>query len=126
MYFVSFSCSGANQSLFRPYSFCHLTTDSLCSHWDYSLSLSLPPPPLLPPSNSPSLPDVDVLPASRITDIVGASSLSDEEIQRLIELLLEKSNANAEWEGVSEYSSQCRPSLLVGVVTQLRGAEWHY
>lgn len=44
----------------------------------------------------------DVISASRITDIVGGSSLTDEEIQRLIELLLEKSNANAEWEGVSE------------------------
>lgn len=42
-----------------------------------------------------------MLPASRINDIVGASSLSDEEIQRLIELLLEKSNANSEWEAVS-------------------------
>jgi len=38
---------------------------------------------------------------SRITGILEASSLSDGEIQRLIELLLEKSNANEEWEGVS-------------------------
>lgn len=43
----------------------------------------------------------DVLPASRIEDIVTASSLTDEEIQPLIELLLEKSNANSEWEAVS-------------------------
>ncbi len=41
------------------------------------------------------------MPASRITDILDASSLSDGEIQRLIELLLEKSNANEEWEAVS-------------------------
>ena len=42
---------------------------------------------------------------SRITDILEASSLSDGEIQRLIELLLEKSNANEEWEGVSRGGS---------------------
>lgn len=40
----------------------------------------------------------DGLPAARIVDIVSASSLTDEEIEPLIELLLEKSNANLEWE----------------------------
>lgn len=43
----------------------------------------------------------DGLPAARIVDIVNASSLSDEEIEPLIELLLAKSNANSEWEAVS-------------------------
>lgn len=38
---------------------------------------------------------------SHVTEILAASSLSDEEIQRLIELLLEKSNTNNEWEAVS-------------------------
>lgn len=48
------------------------------------------------------LPDSqDVLPASRISAIVGASSLTDEEIQWLIGQLLEKSKANSEWEAVS-------------------------
>ena len=42
------------------------------------------------------------MPASRITDIVGASTLTDDEIQQLIEVLLQKSNANSEWEAVSE------------------------
>ena len=39
---------------------------------------------------------------SHISEILSASPLSDEEIQRLIELLLEKSNDNSEWEAVSD------------------------
>ena len=38
------------------------------------------------------------LPASRISDILGASSLSDEDIQQLIQELFDKMNANAEWQ----------------------------
>ena len=54
------------------------------------------------------LPDSpDALPASRITDIVGASTLTDEEIQWLIGLLLEKSKANSEWEAVSVLQCVC-------------------
>ena len=41
------------------------------------------------------------MPVSRITEILGASSLTDEEIEALIGLLLEKSNMNSEWEAVS-------------------------
>lgn len=50
---------------------------------------------------SPLLAGTTGVSASRITEILGASSLTDEEIQQLIELLLEKSNANSEWEAVS-------------------------
>ena len=42
-----------------------------------------------------------MLPASRILEIVGASPLSDDDIQQLIEQLLEKRNTNAEWQEVS-------------------------
>ena len=46
-----------------------------------------------------SAPDKDEgLPASRISDILGASSLSDEDIQQLIQELFEKMNANTEWQ----------------------------
>ena len=47
--------------------------------------------------------EVEGLSASRISDIVTASSLTDEEIQNLIDKLLEMMEANAEWKGVSKY-----------------------
>lgn len=50
------------------------------------------------------LDSAEALPASRISEIVGASSLSDDDIQQLIEQLLEKMNANAEWQAVSDTS----------------------
>lgn len=52
----------------------------------------------------------DGLPAARIADIVSASSLTDEEIEPLIELLLEKSNTNSEWEAVSALRYVVRPT----------------
>ena len=55
-----------------------------------SLSLSLP------------LDGVEALPASRISDIVISSSLSDEDIQQLMDVLLEKMNTNAEWQAVGD------------------------
>ena len=60
-----------------------------------SLSLSLPLPSLCPDG-------VEALPASRISDIVIASSLSDEDIQQLMDVLLEKMNTNAEWQAVGD------------------------
>ena len=45
---------------------------------------------------------LEALPASRISDIVMASSLSDEDIQQLMDVLLEKMNTNAEWQEVSD------------------------
>ena len=47
------------------------------------------------------LESAEMLPASRILEIVGASPLSDDDIQQLIEQLLEKRNTNAEWQEVS-------------------------
>lgn len=47
------------------------------------------------------LDSAEMLPASRILEIVGASPLSDDDIQQLIEQLLEKRNTNAEWQEVS-------------------------
>ena len=47
---------------------------------------------------------MEALPASRIFDIVNSSSLSDDDIQHLIDQLLQMMNANAEWRGVS---AQC-------------------
>lgn len=44
---------------------------------------------------------MEALPAARIADIVTASSLSDDDIQQLIDQLLDKMNTNAEWQGVS-------------------------
>lgn len=44
---------------------------------------------------------MEALPAARIADIVTASSLSDDDIQQLIDRLLDKMNTNAEWQGVS-------------------------
>lgn len=43
---------------------------------------------------------IEALPASRISDIVSVSSLSDEDIQQLMDVLLEKMNTNAEWQAV--------------------------
>ncbi len=43
----------------------------------------------------------DGLPVSRITEIVGASPLTDDDIQQLVSVLLEKMNTNSEWEAVS-------------------------
>lgn len=43
----------------------------------------------------------DGLPVSRITEIVSASSLSDDDIQQLMSTLLEQMNTNSEWEAVS-------------------------
>ena len=45
---------------------------------------------------------VEALPASRISDIVISSSLSDEDIQQLMDVLLEKMNTNAEWQAVGD------------------------
>lgn len=55
------------------------------------------------PSLTPHPPPdpAEALSMSHISEILGTSSLSDEEIQQLIEQLLEKMNANAEWEAVS-------------------------
>ena len=50
----------------------------------------------------PFLDAVDALPASRISDIVVSSSLSDEDIQQLMDVLLEKMNTNAEWQEVGD------------------------
>jgi chromosome segregation ATPase len=41
--------------------------------------------------------ELEAIPASRISDIVSASQLSDDEIQHLIDKLLEMQDANAEW-----------------------------
>lgn len=57
---------------------------------------------------------MEALPASRIVDIVTASSLSDDDIQQLIDQLLEKMNTNAEWQAVSSLISfhfSCLPPL---------------
>ena len=44
----------------------------------------------------------DELPASRIAEILTASLLSDEDIELLMGKLLEKQEANVEWEAVRE------------------------
>ncbi|CAI8028653.1 Kinectin [Geodia barretti] len=41
--------------------------------------------------------ELEAMPASRISDVVSASTLSNEEIQHLIDKLLEMQDANAEW-----------------------------
>ena len=65
---------------------------SLSLHLCLSLSISLSLP----------LDGVEALPASRISDIVISSSLSDEDIQQLMDVLLEKMNTNAEWQAVGD------------------------
>ncbi len=57
---------------------------------------------------------VEALPASRISDIVTSSSLSDEDIQQLMDVLLEKMNTNAEWQAVGDnhYPIYTCPPLL--------------
>lgn len=46
----------------------------------------------------------DGLSVTRITEIVGASPLTDDDIQQLLSVLLEKMNTNSEWEAVSGVS----------------------
>jgi len=41
------------------------------------------------------------MPVTRISEIVSASPLSDDDIQQLVSVLLEKMNTNSEWEAVS-------------------------
>ena len=67
---------------------------TLCLSLSISVSLSL--------SLSLPLDGVEALPASRISDIVISSSLSDEDIQQLMDVLLEKMNTNAEWQAVGD------------------------
>ena len=61
---------------------------------------------------------VEGMPVSKISEIVGASPLSDDDVQELIEQLLEKMTMNAEWQGVSQKSlthTRRHLALLCGV-----------
>ena len=66
----------------------------------YNISLSMSP--YLSLSLCLHSDGVEALPASRISDIVISSSLSDEDIQQLMDVLLEKMNTNAEWQAVGD------------------------
>ena len=74
---------------------------------------------------SSSLPSdgVEALPASRISDIVSVSSLSDEDIQQLMDVLLEKMNTNAEWQAVGD--NQCLIFTSISIVLPLQFAPFH-
>ena len=51
---------------------------------------------------------MEALPISRLADIVSASSMSDEDIQVLLELLFDKLGTNAEWEDASLRSESAK------------------
>ena len=89
---ILFSVIDAEYNVYVLFDICLSPSHSLSLSLHLCLSLSLSPP----------LDGVEALPASRISDIVISSSLSDEDIQQLMDVLLEKMNTNAEWQAVGD------------------------